>query len=245
MGKSPHLSAGASAFLTYERLFDQRSHGIGLARSRPDGMTGQAAPTRPPVLIVDDDEGIRLLISQIFQEAGFTTVEARTGPEGVQLARRVIPGLAIIDVNLPGMCGYEVLRALREEFGEALPTIIVSGERTTSFDRVGGLMLGADDYVVKPFAADELLERARRLLRRTFPTPRRLASELTRRELEVLRLLAFGKSQDEIAVHLHISPNTVGAHIEHILLKLGVQSRAQAVAVAYRDNIVEVELART
>jgi DNA-binding NarL/FixJ family response regulator len=208
-------------------------------------MTGQAAPTRAPVLIVDDDEDIRLLISQIFQEAGFTTVEARTGHEGLQLARRVIPSLAIIDVNLPGMCGYEVLRTLREEFGEALPTIIVSGERTTTFDRVGGLMLGADDYVVKPFAADELVERARRLLRRTFPATRRLASELTRRELEVLRLLAFGKCQDEIAVQLHISPNTVGAHIEHILLKLGVQSRAQAVAVAYRDNIVEVELVNT
>jgi DNA-binding NarL/FixJ family response regulator len=208
-------------------------------------MTAHSSATRPPVLIVDDDDDVRSLISHIFREAGFATVEARTGEEGLRLARREAPSLVIIDVNLPGMCGYEVLRGLREEFGDALPTIIVSGERIQSFDRVGGLMLGADDYVVKPFASDELIERARRLLRRAVPAARRLASELTRRELEVLRLLAFGMCQDEIAGHLQISPNTVGAHIEHILLKLGVQSRAQAVAVAYRDNLVEVELAKT
>jgi len=116
--------------------------------------------------------------------------------------------------------------------------LFVTGARTESYDRVSGLLIGADDYVVKPYAPDELLARVRRLVQKSRPAMARNASRLTPRELEVLDLLADGRSPQEIASGLFISAKTVATHIEHIFAKLGVSSRVQAVAVAYRDGLV-------
>jgi DNA-binding NarL/FixJ family response regulator len=99
-------------------------------------------------------------------------------------------------------------------------------------------MIGADDYLVKPFAPDELLTRLRSLLRRVDAAEAARPHDLTPRELEVLTLLAEGLEQGEIARQLVISPKTVSTHIERILSKLGVRSRAQAVALAYREDLV-------
>jgi DNA-binding NarL/FixJ family response regulator len=108
---------------------------------------------------------------------------------------------------------------------------------------VAGLLLGADDYLVKPFEADELLARLRRSLRRHkvlrafrngAPSP---LAALTVRESEVLALLAEGLTQAEIATRLVLSPRTVGTHIQHILSKLEVHNRAQAVALALRNGL--------
>jgi DNA-binding NarL/FixJ family response regulator len=144
-----------------------------------------------------------------------------------------------LEVALPGLSGYEVCHQLRNEFGDALPIVFLSGDRTEPFDRVAGLLIGADDYLVKPFALDELLARVRRLARRTAPVPPAVASKLTNREMEVLRLLADGLDQDEIARQLFITRKTVGTHIENTMRKLGVRNRAQAVALAYREDLVE------
>src|SRR5207237_9838768 len=154
-------------------------------------------------------------------------------------ARKEQPLLVLLDVRLPGISGYEVCGWLRDRFHDSVPVIFLSGERTEAFDRAAGLMLGADDYLVKPFSNEELIARVRGLLRRTLPSPHPHGLGLTARELEVLRLLAGGLTQNDIATHLFISTKTVGTHIEHILMKLGVQSRAQAVALAYRDNLIE------
>jgi DNA-binding NarL/FixJ family response regulator len=102
------------------------------------------------------------------------------------------------------------------------------------------LLLGADDYLAKPFAPDELLARVRRLVQRALPPSLTIPSVLTKRELEVLGLLAEGLAQREIATRLTISEKTVGSHIERILSKLGVRSRAQAVALAFREDLVGV-----
>ena len=124
--------------------------------------------------------------------------------------------------------------------------ILVSAERTAPLDHVAGLLLGADDYVSKPFDQGELLARARRSLSRsgalTTNGNRNGTSNgcitLSRREHEILTLLSQGFSQLEIAKSLVLSPKTVGTHIQHILSKLGVHSRAQAVAEAYRLGLV-------
>ena len=191
------------------------------------------------IFVVDDDEGSRTLISSVLAGAGYATREMVSGEEAIEAARRERPLLVLLDVRLPGLSGYEVCGWLRDKFRESVPIIFVSGERTEAFDRAAGLMLGADDYLVKPFAMEELIARVRGLLRRTLSVPRVVAAKLTVRELEVLRLLAGGLGQTEIAGELTISSKTVATHIEHILMKLGVQSRAQAVALAYRDHLLE------
>ena len=102
-------------------------------------------------------------------------------------------------------------------------------------------MLGADDYIVKPYYPDELLARVRRFVtraRRLYFTPQ-ARYELTPRELEVLRLLAHGSRPADIAGNLAIRPKTVSNHMQRLFAKLGVHSQAQAVAIAFQENLLE------
>ena len=196
------------------------------------------------ILIVDDDAVIRAAIGTILTDAGYLAREADSGAEALRSVRLDPPALVLLDVNLPGICGYEVCRLMRDEFGDQFPIVFVSGARTESFDRVAGLLLGANDYISKPFREDELLARIQSLLvHRHKVAARTVASRLTARELQVLRLLSNGLGPDDIARLMVISPKTVGAHVEHIYMKLGVQTRAQAVAVAYRDELLDGESA--
>jgi two-component system, NarL family, nitrate/nitrite response regulator NarL len=136
-----------------------------------------------------------------------------------------------------------VCRELRDEYGDVLPIIFVTGERTEPGDRVAGLLLGADDYVVKPFDSDELLARVRRSIVRSQLDGRRRVDHvravfgLTDRERDIVMRLADGMGQKAIAAELVISPKTVATHIQRILAKLGVHSRAEAVAVAHREGL--------
>jgi DNA-binding NarL/FixJ family response regulator len=197
------------------------------------------------ILVVDDDPATRLAIRVMLSDGGYATAEAESGAEALRAARTETPALVLLDVNLPGMCGYEVCRLLRDEFGDQFPIVFVSGARTESFDRVAGLLLGANDYISKPFREDELLARVQSLVgRQQKVVARALASRLTARELQILRLLSTGLAPNDIARLMVISPKTVGAHVEHIYMKLGVQTRAQAVAVAYRDELLEGDASR-
>jgi DNA-binding NarL/FixJ family response regulator len=146
----------------------------------------------------------------------------------------------LLDVNLPEMSGYNVCRELRAAYGDRLPIVFLSGYRTEGLDRAAGLLIGGDDYVVKPPDIDELLARVRRLIERSREQPAAPVDGfgLTPRELEVLRLLGSGRRAPEIAAELLISPKTVSSHIQNIFRKLDVHSRAQAVARAYEYGLV-------
>jgi DNA-binding NarL/FixJ family response regulator len=148
--------------------------------------------------------------------------------------------LAIVEVVLPEMSGYELCRELKDKYGHDFRVVFISRARGEAIDRVAGLLIGADDYVVKPFDPDEFVVRVRRLIDGgTSPggaAPPRNGVGLTRREAQVLGLLADGLTQTQIAAQLTISTKTVGTHIQRILAKLGVHSRAQAVALAVRGG---------
>ena len=191
------------------------------------------------VLVVDDDSDLLSFISTTLESGGFGVVGVTNGLDALELMRgRETPDLVVLDVQLPEMSGYEICRELREEFGEGLPILFVSGFRTEALDRVAGLLVGADDYLVKPFAPDELIGRVRALTRRSRAGISNGSTwGLTRREDEVLRLLASGLRQEEIADRLVVSNRTVGAHIQNVLRKMGATSRTQAVALAYRRDL--------
>ena len=194
--------------------------------------------TQGEVLVVDGDSALRRHLVALLAGDGLSTHDVGTAEQALVIARAKRPRLVLLEIRLPGMCGYELLRRLRELWGELMPIVFMSGERTESFDRVAGMLLGADDYLIKPFAADELLARIRRLIRTSDSRNSAPKRALTTREQEVLELLAAGKGQREIASALVISPKTCAKHIERILEKLDVHSRAQAVAVAYRDDLL-------
>jgi two-component system, NarL family, nitrate/nitrite response regulator NarL len=190
------------------------------------------------VLIVTVDDDVRDMATKLFTRAGFATVDVRTGEEALSAAVRRRPSLVLLDPELADMTGYEVCYELRERTGQDLPIIFVSGERTKSSDRVAGLLIGADDYVSKPFDPDELLARARRILARVPCPTETMDTPLTGREIQILQLLADGSSQGAIAKELFISSKTVASHIQRTLTKLGVHSRTEAVALAYQDGLV-------
>lgn len=118
------------------------------------------------VLIIEDDRNTALLIATYLEREGFTTQIIHDGLEGLKLARQNPPGFVILDVMLPGLDGWEICRELRKI--SDVPILILTA-REEEIDRVLGLSLGADDYVVKPFSPRELVERVRAILRRTSP----------------------------------------------------------------------------
>jgi DNA-binding response OmpR family regulator len=167
----------------------------------------------PPkkILVIEDDAAIRQGILDALQFEGYETLEASNGDIGLDMAIRVDHDLILLDLVLPGREGLEILRAVRES-RPLLPVIILTA-RGGEADRVQGLRLGADDYVVKPFSVKELLARMEAVLRRsperpvdvrTIPFPGGLAdlarrevrfkdgerAELSEREMELLRYLA-------------------------------------------------------
>ena len=190
------------------------------------------------ILIVDGDRDFRYAAARVLDRAGLDILEAASGEEALEMAANRELVLVLVEVRLPDISGYEICRRLREERGDDLPIIFVSGDRVESSDRVAGLLVGADDYLAKPVASDELVARVRRQLQRAAAS-RNSPPGLTPREREVLGLLAAGLGPVEIGSELSISPKTVATHVEHIYTKLGVHTRAQAVASAFRLALVD------
>jgi DNA-binding NarL/FixJ family response regulator len=196
------------------------------------------------VVLVDDNLPFRSFLTGVLEQAGYATVAVPNAEEALASVQDCKAGVVLTDVELPGVSGYELCRQLKDEHGDSVAVMIISGTRTEPFDRAAGIMLGADDYMIKPVDPGELVARVRRLaarsngLRGTAPqeSTNGKLDVLSSRERQVLDLLAGGSDQEEIARTLFISPKTVATHIQRILTKLGVHSRAQAVALALRRN---------
>ena len=175
------------------------------------------------ILVIEDDSAIRRGLVDALRFAGYEVMEAGRGDEGLALALRASLDLMLLDLILPGRAGFEILEATRRA-QPTLPIIILTARGEES-DRVKGLRLGADDYVVKPFSVRELLARVEAVLRRSPERPSRVNTirlpngmvdlarcevrlsngqrhELSEREVELLRYLATNAgraiSRDEI-----------------------------------------------
>jgi DNA-binding response OmpR family regulator len=189
------------------------------------------------VLVVDDDAGMRALIGEALSRVGFHPEAVADGESALSARAVVKPDVVVLDVQLPGISGYETCRAFKNDDPD-LPVLFVSGTRTEAMDRVAGLLVGADDYLVKPFAPDELVARVRALARRRTLNGATPAVQLTPRELDVLRLLAGGRRKADIAAELVVSQRTVATHVEHIFGKLRVRNGAHAVSEAHRLELI-------
>lgn len=124
---------------------------------------------KPKVLVVEDETDILQLLTYNIQAAGFEVISAQEGYEALNLARQNGPDLIVLDLMLPGLDGFEICRELkRGSETKSLPIIILTA-KGEEIDRIVGLELGADDYVVKPFSPRELILRIRAILRRSSP----------------------------------------------------------------------------
>ncbi len=210
------------------------------------------------VLIADDQSlvrtGFRLILSG---EADIEVVgEAGDGAEAIAIARETQPDVVLMDVRMPGVDGIEATRALVTR--EAGPRVLV----LTTFDLddvvYDALRAGASGFLLKDAPEERLLTAirvvaeggslfapsvTRRLIeefsRRARPSPPAAVDELTPREVEVLKLVAQGLSNGEIAALLVVSEHTVKTHVAHLLRKLDLRDRTQAVVTAYESGLVK------
>ena len=194
--------------------------------------------TAGTVLIADADDRSRARLAQVLSSAGYDVLETNRGDEALELARATHPAAVILEIPLAGLCGYEICDRLKSEPSFEVPVVFLSGTRTEPYDRIAGLLLKADDYIVSPYEVGELLARLANLIRRFRARDASAPGRLTRREGQILDLMSDGLRHNEIAQRLVISPKTVATHVEHILRKLGVRSSTEAVAVAYREEIL-------
>lgn len=202
------------------------------------------------ILMVEDQYFARLALRTVIDGRDDMQIVAETqsGFEAVALYKQHKPDVVIMDLRLPGMSGFEAIRAIRKE--DAGARIVVLSNYDGSEDVHRAMDAGAIAYLTKDASAEELvqaIESATRGKRYLPPALARLlehrhpADELTARELEVLELLAQGMSNQDIGTTLGIAEKTVRIHMTHILEKLGVADRTQAVITAVQRGLVHLK----
>jgi two-component system phosphate regulon response regulator PhoB len=215
-------------------------------RSTPmNDRRARAEATAPRILIVEDEPAIALLLAYNLEAAGFMVERIERGDEAEIRLAEEIPDLLILDWMLPGVSGLEICRRLRaREATKTLPVIMLTA-RGEEQERVRGLSVGADDYVVKPFSVPELMARVHALLRRA--SPERIATKLQRGPIELdretRRVYRNGRE-------LHLGP-TEFRLLEHLMERPGrVFSRAQlldavwGMSIEIDERTVDVHIGR-
>lgn len=206
------------------------------------------------VMIVDDHpvtrDGLRAALGTA--EDVEIVGEASSGEEAVKVVNEVEPDVVFMDVRMPGMNGIEATRAIRQGNPETRVILFTVDESRASIAEA--IQAGVSGYLLKDVGVDELVSAARLALEGKaviHPTltqafieevrlvDRKPEAPLSRREIEILQRVAYGATTKEVADKLGISPHTVKTHLERIFEKLGANDRAQAVAIAIRQGLVE------
>jgi two-component system NarL family response regulator len=202
------------------------------------------------VLLADDHAIVRNGVGQILnEENGITVVaQASDGAEAVELFARERPDVALVDLRMPKLEGVQVVEQIRARFPDAAIVILTTYDTDNDIERA--LRAGAKAYLVKDVSPQELVACVRAVhAGRTWVSPNVAAKlvahvtnvRLTQRELAVLRLLAAGNSNREIAEALGITDGTVKIHVAHLFAKLDVTSRTEAIATALRRGLVRID----
>jgi len=222
------------------------------------GVTAERQPESLRVLLVDDHDLFRAGLRNLLEEEGLEVVgEAATGIEAVEKVRDLTPDVVVMDLNMPGMGGVEATRHIAEV--SPLTRVVVLTISDGDSDVIDAVLAGACGYLLKDSKVDYLIAGIRaaaqgealisphiaaKVLQRIRATSAQpeieelIRTELSQREIEVLKLIANGKDNAVIAAELHISPKTVKNHISNILMKLQIDNRIQAAVYAVRSGIV-------
>jgi DNA-binding NarL/FixJ family response regulator len=213
---------------------------------------------RPRVLLVDDHDLFRTGLRNLLEQEGVAVVgEAAAGDDALRFVRELQPDVVVMDLNMPGMTGVEatkkiisfapltrvVVLTISDQDGDVMDAIFAGAcgyllKDASIEDVMKGIQAAAiGESLISPTIAGKVLER----VRATSASPdaaETIRAELSDREVEVLKLIANGKDNSQIAGDLHISPKTVKNHISNILMKLQIANRIQAAVYAVRSGIV-------
>jgi DNA-binding NarL/FixJ family response regulator len=172
---------------------------------------------------------------------------AATGKEAIERYRTLRPDVTLMDLRLPDLSGIDAMIAIRSEFRDARVIVFTTFERDVEVQRA--LQAGASGYLLKSMAPQRMLETIRQVYKGKKSIPPEIAAgiaehlgeeSLSAREVEVLRHVAAGNRNRDIAEKLFIAEETVKAHLKHIMEKLGASDRTQSVAIAARRGIIHL-----
>ena len=226
--------------------------------SVPEEVHVEKALDELRVLLVDDHDLFRSGLVNLLSEHGLHVVgEAENGDVGLRLVRELAPDVVIMDLNMPGPSGVDVIRQMTAM--APLTRVVVLTISADDSDVINAVMGGACGYLLKDSSVDQLIAGIRsaaageslispqiaakmlqmlRSQRSNVDAAETIRAELSEREIEVLKLIANGNDNAEIARVLFISPKTVKNHISNILMKLQMENRIQAAVYAVRSGIV-------
>jgi DNA-binding NarL/FixJ family response regulator len=233
--------------------------GLPVGHNRPalTGIETERAAS-PRVLLVDDHDLFRTGLRTLLEEQGVDVVgEADNGTKALESLRETAPDVVVMDLNMPGISGVEATRQIA--MISPLTRVLVLTISDQDEDVMDAILAGACGYLLKDASIDELMAgivaaaageslvspaiavKVLQRLRATSASPHEaelIRSELSDREIQVLKLIANGKDNAQIAAELHISPKTVKNHISNILMKLQIDNRIQAAVYAVRSGLV-------
>jgi DNA-binding NarL/FixJ family response regulator len=204
-------------------------------------MKAVGGKDRKRLLLIDDDPNLILLVKDYLEFRGYEVQTADNGREALNLLSLNLPDMIICDIMMPEMDGYGLIENVRQDPRTSWIPVLFLSARGQSQDRIKGLNLGADVYMVKPFEPEELvaqvessLKQTNRLLLHTdgagednSPIQVPATVELTPTELKVVQLVARGLANREIAIQMNVSQRTIESHVSNMLGKTGLNNRTE------------------
>jgi DNA-binding NarL/FixJ family response regulator len=204
-------------------------------------MKAVGVKDRKRLLLIDDDPNLILLVKDYLEFRGYEVVTADNGKEALQLLAQAPPDMIICDIMMPEMDGYGLIENVRQDRRTGWIPVLFLSAKGQSQDRIKGLNLGADVYMVKPFEPEELVAQVESSLKQTSrlishkdgigednsPIHVPPSVELTPTELKVVQLVARGLANREIAIQMNVSQRTIESHVSNMLGKTGLTNRTE------------------
>jgi DNA-binding NarL/FixJ family response regulator len=215
-------------------------------------MKDASVGNQKKLLLIDDDPNLILLVKDYLEFRGYEVVTAENGREALEVLESATPDMIICDVMMPEMDGYSLVSTIRSEPKTSWIPVLFLSAKGQSQDRVKGLNIGADVYMVKPFEPEELvaqvessLKQASRLIQhkdakggdggQKIQVP--FDVELTPTELRVVQYVARGMANREIADELNVSQRTIESHVSNMLGKTGLHNRTELARWALENSM--------
>ena len=212
-------------------------------------MKDNAQKDNKQLLLIDDDPNLILLVKDYLEFRGYKVITAANGREALEILEQQIPDMIICDVMMPEMDGYTFVENVRQEQKTSSIPVLFLSAKGQSQDRVKGLNIGADVYMVKPFEPEELVAQVDAALKqkeriesargpsvdKQIIVPQNV--ELTPTELKVVNLVAQGMANREIAERLNVSQRTIESHVSNMLNKTSLHNRTELARWAIESNM--------